>query len=101
MIKQTFSLVANSLSVIGRRTGLTYNEVNILVYYLLIPLSWCAMVDIWLGAPIISLALLLVWLVSGLEQDTSLKNGVIGLSKVQLTCLTGLIVGAAIIFSIR
>lgn len=62
MIKQIFSFVASSLSVIGIRTGLTYNEVNILVYYLLIPLSWSVMVDIWLGEPITSLAILLVWL---------------------------------------
>ena len=62
MIKQIYSFVASSLSVIGRRTGLTYNEVNILVYYLLIPLSWSIMVDIWLGEPITSLTILLVWL---------------------------------------
>ena len=33
MIKRTFSIVAYALSHIGRKTGLTYNEVNILVYY--------------------------------------------------------------------
>ena len=101
MIKQTFSFVANSLSVIGRRTGLTYNEVNILVYYLLIPLSWGAMVDIWLGVPIISLALLLVWLgIWRLGQDTYLENGVTSFFIAQLICLTGLIGGVAIMFSI-
>ena len=39
MIQRVFALVANSLLTIGKMTGLTYNEVNILVYYLLIPLS--------------------------------------------------------------
>lgn len=62
MIKRTFSIVANALSHIGRKTGLTYNEVNILVYYLLIPLSWTAIFDYWLGLPIASAALLFVWL---------------------------------------
>ena len=32
MIKQTFNLVSNTLLFIGRKTGLTYNEVNILVF---------------------------------------------------------------------
>lgn len=62
MIIQTFALVANSLLFIGKKTGLTYNEVNILVYYLLIPLSWAIMFDFWLGLPIMTVALLLVWL---------------------------------------
>lgn len=62
MIKQIFNVVANTLLFIGRRTGLTYNEVNILVYYLLIPLSWTAIFDCWLGLPIASTALLFVWL---------------------------------------
>lgn len=62
MIKRTFYIVANALLHIGRKTGLTYNEVNILVYYLLIPLSWTAIFDYWLGLPIASAALLFVWL---------------------------------------
>lgn len=62
MIKQTFNLVANTLLFIGRKTGLTYNEVNILVFYLLIPLSWTALFDCWLGLPIASAAFLFVWL---------------------------------------
>ena len=62
MVKQIFSLVANSLLFIGRKTGLTYNEVNILVYYLMIPLSWTAMFDFWLGLPVTSLVLFFVWL---------------------------------------
>ena len=61
MIKQTFAAVANSLLLIGKKTGLTYNEVNILVYYLLIPLSWSVMFDCWVGIPITSAALMCVW----------------------------------------
>lgn len=62
MIKRTFSIVVNALLYIGIKTGLTYHEVNILVYYLLIPLSWTAIFDYWLGLPIASAALLFVWL---------------------------------------
>ena len=61
MVKSIFSIVANSLLSIGRKTGLTYNEVNILVYYLLIPLSWTIMLDCWLGVPAASGALLCIW----------------------------------------
>ena len=62
MIKRTFSIVANALLYIDRKTGLTYNEVNILVYYLLIPLSWAVMLDFRLRLPIMTTAVLLVWL---------------------------------------
>lgn len=62
MIKQTFAVVANSLLFIGKETGLTYNEVNILVYYLLIPLSWTVMFDCWVGIPVTSAALMCVWI---------------------------------------
>ncbi len=33
------------LGSIARATGLTYNEVNIIVYYMLVPLMWTAMLD--------------------------------------------------------
>ena len=62
MVKSIFFIVANSLLSIGRKTGLTYNEVNILVYYLLIPLSWTIMLDCWLGVPVATGALLSRWL---------------------------------------
>lgn len=61
MISRTFAVVANGLMAIGRRTGLTYNEVNILVYYLLIPLSWAVMFDVWLRLPVATALVLIVW----------------------------------------
>ena len=61
MIQQTFTLVANALLWIGRKTGLTYNEINILVYYLLIPLSWTIMVDILIRRPYSTPVLLFIW----------------------------------------
>lgn len=62
MIKGIFAAVAQSLLWIGNKFGLTYNEVNILVYYLLIPLSWCILFDCWLGLPITTFALVFVWI---------------------------------------
>lgn len=40
-----FAVVAGVEHIVAKLTGATYNEVNIIVYYLLIPLSWAAMVD--------------------------------------------------------
>ena len=41
-----FKIVAKSLSCLGRKTGLTYNEINIIVYYFIIPFSWLLILDI-------------------------------------------------------
>ena len=40
-----FKLVANGLAFIGRKIGLTYNEINIIVYYFIIPFSWLCLLD--------------------------------------------------------
>lgn len=61
MINSIFNIVAQSLLWIARKTGLTYNEINILVYFLLIPLSWAIMFDCWLGIPLTTAALLCIW----------------------------------------
>ncbi len=42
-----FKIVARSLLYIGRQTGLTYNEVNIIVYYFIIPFSWLCLIDLY------------------------------------------------------
>lgn len=41
-----FKIIANLLSNIGSKTGLTYNEINIIVYYFIIPFSWLLLLDI-------------------------------------------------------
>lgn len=61
MIRHIFVSVANSLLWIGRKTGLTYNQVNILVYYLLIPMSWTIMLDFRLKTFYTTAALMLIW----------------------------------------
>lgn len=41
-MKLLFDIVASGLYMIGRFLNLTYNEVNIIVYYLLVPFLWPA-----------------------------------------------------------
>ncbi len=44
-----FKIVAEGLALIGEKTGLTYNEINIIVYYCCIPFSWLALLDVIFG----------------------------------------------------
>ncbi len=46
MNKMIFNKVASLLSLIAKKTNLTYNEINIIVYYFIIPLSWMCLLDI-------------------------------------------------------
>lgn len=56
-----FAIVAGMEHMIARIFHLTYNEVNILVYYLLIPLSWTVILDYKVGFPVFTILLLLLW----------------------------------------
>ncbi len=58
-----FALVAGIEHAIAKLTGATYNEVNIIVYYLLIPLSWAIMVDYISQLPLLSPMFTLAWIV--------------------------------------
>ena len=40
-----FSIVASFLNFIARATHLTYNEINIAVYYFIIPFTWIILID--------------------------------------------------------
>ena len=62
-VSKLFWWVAKSLQNIARILHLSYNEINIIVYYLLIPLSWCIMLDCLMGMPITTLLLVAVWAV--------------------------------------
>ena len=62
MITLTFRLVATVLYNIATLLGMTYNEVNILAYYLLIPLTWTVMLDKYIGLPLTTGALLYIWI---------------------------------------
>jgi len=41
-----FKIVERALRTIGRKTGFTYNEINIIVYFFLIPFSWLILLDV-------------------------------------------------------
>ena len=56
-----FWITANLLNQIAKRTGMTYNEINIIVYYLIIPLTWTVMLDLIIGFPIFTILLILAW----------------------------------------
>ena len=58
-----FAVVAGVEHVIAKLTGMTYNEVNIIVYYLLIPLSWAVMVDYITMLPFLSLMYIVAWVI--------------------------------------
>ena len=58
-----FAIVAGVEHVIAKLTGMTYNEVNIIVYYLLIPLSWAVMVDYITMLPFLSLMYIIAWVI--------------------------------------
>ena len=58
-----FALVAVLEHLIARLTGATYNEVNIIVYFLLIPLSWAAMIDYIARLPFLSLLFIMTWII--------------------------------------
>lgn len=61
MTNRIFYRVAMALYDGAQRLGITYNEINILVYYLLIPLTWTIMADCLIGSPLTTSTLLFVW----------------------------------------
>jgi hypothetical protein len=60
MIRVIFRIVALSLNIIAKLTGRTYREVNILVYYFMVPLSWLVMLDQIFGFHYFKISFLLI-----------------------------------------
>ena len=56
-----FGTTALGLNLLAKLTGMTYREINIIVYYLFIPLSWCIMLDYIIGLPITTPLWILLW----------------------------------------
>ena len=61
MIQTVFNAVAIILYKAAQKLNITYNEINIIVYYLLIPLSWTIMLDCWIGFPVTTAMLSCIW----------------------------------------
>ena len=58
-----FAVVAGLEHIVAKLTGATYNEVNIIVYYLLIPLSWTVMVDYITMMPFLTPMYIIAWVI--------------------------------------
>jgi hypothetical protein len=56
MNHKIFNAVAIFLYDISRRTGLTYKEINILVYFFVIPFSWALLLDMALSFHYLTIA---------------------------------------------
>lgn len=64
MITTIFNITAQALFKIASRTGLTYNAVNIIVYYMLVPLTWMVMLDFIIRCwPVLSVVWILTCIV--------------------------------------
>ena len=60
-MEKLFMWVANSLDAIAARFKTTYNAVNIIVYYCLVPLFWAIIIDYKFDMFACSLAVLSFW----------------------------------------
>ena len=60
-ILSVFQAVADALLRIATLTHLTYNEINVVVYYLLIPLSWTLIIDCKFEGWPFTIAFLVTW----------------------------------------
>jgi len=58
MYNKIFTLVRNALLKISTVSGFTYQEVNIIVYFFLIPFSWACLLDVLNGSYFFSLTLI-------------------------------------------
>lgn len=58
-----FAIVAGTEHIIAKLTGLTYNEVNIIVYYLIIPLTWTLMIDYLTKMPFLTPMIIIGWII--------------------------------------
>ena len=63
MMLPIFMVVAGIEHLIAKLTGSTYNEVNIIVYYLIIPLSWTVMIDYLTKLPFLTPMFVLAWII--------------------------------------
>ena len=62
IVSNIFRKVAEVLLRGASALDITYNEINIIVYYLLIPMSWTIMLDFYMGYPITTCALSFIWI---------------------------------------
>ena len=67
MITTIFNKTALLLVKTAQKVNLTYNEVNIIVYYMIVPLTWCIMLDFilnswpWMSVVWLTLCVVVTW----------------------------------------
>ena len=69
-----FAVVAVTEHLIAKLTGSTYNEVNIVVYYMLIPLSWTVMIDVIAQTPLLSPMFIIAWIIFLWKDDMKFRD---------------------------
>lgn len=69
-----FAVVAGAEHLIAKLTGATYNEVNIVVYYLLIPLSWMIMTDYITKLPFLTAMFIIAWIIFLWKDPMTFRN---------------------------
>lgn len=60
-MKTLFNIVMWSLHFIAKITHLTYNEINVILYYWLIPLLWAILLDNYIKLPLFSIIICGIW----------------------------------------
>lgn len=73
MILRIFNAVAKGLFQSGKKIGLTYNEMNIIVYYFIIPLSWTLMLDFIIRFPYFTPAFIVAWTILFLKKRKTFR----------------------------
>lgn len=56
-----FDIVAQMLDLIASVTGFTYNEINIIAYYILLPFIYVALIDRIVRKHVLKIAYILAW----------------------------------------
>jgi hypothetical protein len=69
-----FAFVATLEYIIAKITGTTYNVVNIIVYYMVIPLSWTIMIDYITKIPFLTLILVSAWITFCWKDKMEFRN---------------------------
>lgn len=69
-----FAIVAGAELLIAKLSRTTYNEVNIIVYYLVIPLSWMVMVDYITKMPFLTPMFILAWVIFLWKDKMKFRN---------------------------
>jgi len=59
---------------IAKKLNLTYNEVNIIVYYLIIPLTWTILADCIIKIPVTTPLLIAIWLMILIKEHKHFKS---------------------------